>query len=203
MMSFSANGHPGFYTHWVHDGLDWMVWAQTDPGCGFHRGGWRYEPNGCDSDNSISGYATLGLGFTQAGPPFGFGPTVPQVTFDELELWIGLIESPVDGDADDGGSLYQPPDWPWVNILKMGNLLYEMGLVGDTVDTPRVQDAVDCIERQWNNSPDPGWQHPGNVRDDEGSPFARARVPRPRRWRRGGRCLVPRRCRATDGHTER
>jgi hypothetical protein len=157
MMAFSASGHPELYTHWVQEGLDWMVWAQADPECGIHRGGWRYEPNGCDSDNSISGYATLGLGFAQAGPPFGFGLTVPQVTFDELELWIGVIQDPVNGDADDGGSLYQPPDWPWVNILKTGNLLFEMGLVGDTVDTPRVQDAIDYIERHWNDSPDPGW----------------------------------------------
>jgi hypothetical protein len=55
MMVFSASGHPELYTHWVHDGLDWMVWAQADPGCGIHRGGWRYEPNGCDSDISTSG----------------------------------------------------------------------------------------------------------------------------------------------------
>ncbi len=83
--------------------------------------------------------------------------TVPQVTLDELDLWIGVIQDPVNGDPDDGGSYYDT--WgDWVNILKTGNLLYEMGLVGDTVATPRVQDAVDYIERHWNDpGGDPGW----------------------------------------------
>ena len=158
MMAFSASGNPAAYTHWVVDALDWMVWAQADPGCGVHRGGWRYTPNDCQSDNSISGYATLGLGFAQAAPPFGFELTVPTATFDELDLWIGVIQDPVDGDPQDGGSYYDP-EWPgWTNILKTGNLLFEMGLVGDTADTPRVQDAVGYIERHWNDlNGDPGW----------------------------------------------
>jgi hypothetical protein len=157
MMAFSASGNPATYTHWVVDALDWMVWAQADPNCGLHRGGWRYSPNACDSDNSISGYATLGLGFAAAAPPYGFGLTVPQVTLDELDLWIGAIQDPVNGDADDGGSYYTPGGG-WVNILKTGNLLFEMGLVGDTADTPRVQAAVDYIERHWNDANgDPGW----------------------------------------------
>jgi hypothetical protein len=64
----------------------------------------------------------------------------------------------MDGDTNDGGSWYTP-DWPWVNILKTGNLLYEMGLVGDSVETPRVKDAVDYIERHWNDpgAGDVGW----------------------------------------------
>jgi hypothetical protein len=37
-----------------------------------------------------------------------------------------------------------------VNILKTGNLIYEMGMVGDDVSTGRVMDAIDYIERQWN-----------------------------------------------------
>lgn len=159
MMAFSASGNPAIYTHWVQDGLDWMVWAQADPTCGVHSGGWRYTPDGCDSDNSISGYATLGLGFASAAPPFGFGLTVPQATLDALDLWIDGAQDPVNGDLNDGGSWYVPGDWAWVNILKTGNLLYEMGLVGDTADTPRVQDAIAYIERHWSDpNADPGWQ---------------------------------------------
>ena len=158
MMALSASGHPELYGGMLQDALDWMVWAQADANCAVHFGGWRYMPNVCDSDNSISGYATLGLGFASATPPFGFGLTVPPTTLTALDLWIGVIQDPVNGDADDGGSLYQPPNWTWVNILKTGNLLYEMGLVGDTVDTPRVQDAIDYIERHWNDpNGDPGW----------------------------------------------
>lgn len=157
MMALSASGHPELYGVILQDALDWMVWAQADVDCGVHFGGWRYTPDWCDSDNSISGYATLGLGFASATPPFGFGLTVPSSTLDALDLWIGVIQDPVNGDANDGGSDYAPFNG-WVNILKTGNLLYEMGLVGDTVLTPRVQDAVDYIERHWNDmNGDPGW----------------------------------------------
>jgi len=154
MMAFSASGNPAAYTHWVVDALDWMVWAQADPGCGVHSGGWRYTPNDCQSDNSISGYATLGLGFAQAAPPFGFELTVPQATFDGLDLWIGVIQNPATG-----GSYYDPAFPGWENILKTGNLLFEMGLVGDTADTARVQNAVGYIEDHWNDpgAGDTGW----------------------------------------------
>jgi hypothetical protein len=157
MMALSASQHPELYGDLVQDAVDFMAFAQEDVGCEPHRGGWRYEPNQCSSDNSTSGYATLGLGYAQAAPPFGFGISPPQFVYDELNLWIGVIQDPVDGDANDGGSHYTPGGG-WVNILKTGNLLFEMGLVGDTADATRVRDAVDYIERTWGNpNPDPGW----------------------------------------------
>jgi hypothetical protein len=77
---------------------------------------------------------------------------------DEHSIWIDQIQDDVDGDANDGGSWYDVTT-PWVNILKTGNLLYEMGLVGDDTDTPRVQDAIDYIVRHWSDSIgcDTGW----------------------------------------------
>jgi len=152
LMALAASGRPDLYGLMVQDAIDFTAWAQADEACGIHRGGWRYNPNECSSDNSNSGYATLGLGFAAAPPPFGFGLTVPDFVKTELSLWIDVIQDDVNGDADDGGSWYDP-SWPWVNILKTGNLIYEMGLVGDTAETPRVQDAVDYIERHWS---DPG-----------------------------------------------
>jgi hypothetical protein len=75
--------------------------------------------------------------------------------YSELDMWIGAIQDPVDNDPQgwDGGSYYDPQYPDWVNILKTGNLLFEMGLVSDTADTERVQAAVDYIERHWG---DPG-----------------------------------------------
>lgn len=154
LMALSTSQHPELYGDLVQDAVDFMAWAQEDEACGVHRGGWRYSPNQCSSDNSTSGYATLGLGFAR----LNFGMDAPQFVYDELELWIGLIQDPVDGDPDDGGSYYEPTWTGWVNILKTGNLLYEMGLVGDNAGTPRVQDAVGYIERTWTNTdPNVGW----------------------------------------------
>jgi hypothetical protein len=48
----------------------------------------------------------------------------------------------------DGGSGYVLPS-NWVNLLKTGNLLSEMALVGDHVATQRVQDALGYIAAHW------------------------------------------------------
>ena len=151
MMALAASGHPELYEDPLQDAVDYMAWAQADDFCGPHRGGWRYVPD-CNSDNSNTGYVTLGLGYAAAPPPYGFGLTIPQFVKDELSIWIDLIQDDVDGDDWDGGSWYDP--WsPLVNILKTGNLIYEMALVGDTAGSPRVQDAIDYIQRHWD---DPG-----------------------------------------------
>jgi hypothetical protein len=156
MMAIAASGHPELYANTLQDAIDYMAWAQADETCDLHRGGWRYQPD-CNSDNSNSGYVTLGLGFAEAPPPFGFALTIPQFVKDELSIWIDVIQDDVDGDPDDGGSWYEPY-WSWVNILKTGNLIFEMVLVGDTTGTPRLQDAVDYIERHWQDqNDDPGW----------------------------------------------
>ena len=156
MMSIAASGHPELYSGMLQDAIDYMAWAQADEPCGLHRGGWRYVPD-CDSDNSNTGYVTLGLGFAEAPAPFGFGLTVPQFVKDELSIWIDVIQDDVNGDSNDGGSHYTP-NGGWVNILKTGNLVFEMVLVGDTVGDQRLIDALDYIERHWQDqNVDPGW----------------------------------------------
>jgi hypothetical protein len=158
MMALAASGHPEIYGDTLQDAVDFMAWAQVDDYCGVHRGGWRYSANECTSDNSNTGYVTLGLGYAASPPPWGFGLTIPQFVKDELTTWLDVIQDDVNGDADDGGSWYDP-GWPWVNILKTGNLIYEFGLVGDDATAPRLQDAVDYIERHWSDSAgcDTGW----------------------------------------------
>jgi hypothetical protein len=157
MMALGASGHPELFAGKLQDAIDYMAWAQADANCGVHRGGWRYAGNVCDTDNSNTGYVTLGLGFAEAPPPYGFGLTVPQFVKDELSIWINTIQDDVNGDPNDGGSHYTPFGG-WVNILKTGNLLFEMVLVGDTLGTTRLQDAIDYIERHWHDqNTDPGW----------------------------------------------
>ena len=142
------------YEDVIRDTVDYLAFGQNDGGS--ERGGWGYNENYDWSDNSNSGWATLGLGYAMAS-----GATIPQFVYDELEIWIDYIQNDVDGDAEDGGSGYQVPD-SWVNMLKTGNLLYQMRLVGDTVDTQRVIDAIDYQERHWNDANwDPGWKGPG------------------------------------------
>jgi len=139
--------------------LSWLGYAQNTAE-GFAAcdvGGWGYNaPSDGWSDQSNSGYATLGLGFAAAPAPAGFELAIPVDVLSRLSLYIDNVQDPVDGDtySYDGGSWYEPCNmYKWVNILKTGNLLYEMGLVGDDPATsPRVQDAIAYIEAHWNDT---------------------------------------------------
>jgi hypothetical protein len=134
----------------AQDVVDYLAWGQTDFGSG--RGGWNYVPhdnNGPRSDNSNSGWVTLGLAFAE----FYFTNTIPQFVKDELNIWINYIQN-----DDNGGSGYDSPTY-WVNILKTGNLLQQMEFYGDTAATTRVQNAINYIVTHWNDpNPDPGWR---------------------------------------------
>ena len=123
-------------------------------------GGWDYNKNPDPrADNSITGYVVLGLDYAES-PEFGFNAVVPPVVKTKLNNWIDYIQNDVDGDTNDGGSGYTAPE-EWVNILKTGNLIYEMAFYGDGPGTERVIDAVDYIERHWNDAnPDPGFRNP-------------------------------------------
>jgi hypothetical protein len=163
MMALAATDAParvigvGALSGWTYEQalqgmMDWMSDAQGDEGC--TEGGWGYTANDFNwSDQSNTGYATLGLGFAAAAPPHGFGLTIPPVVLTKLSTYIDNVQDPVDLDDYDGGSWYEPcNNYKWVNILKTGNLLYELALVGDDVSTTRVQDAIDYIENHWNST---------------------------------------------------
>ena len=164
MMALAASGHLELYEDNLQDAVDYMAWAQADPDCDSHRGGWRYGGDVCDSDNSNAGYVTLGLGYAEYPAPYGFDLTIPQFVKDELSIWIDAIQDDVDHDppsGDDGGSSYTPHG-SWVNELKTGNLVFEMTFVGDLDDpqnpSQRFLDALDYIERHWQDeNTDPGW----------------------------------------------
>lgn len=149
------------YEDVARDMMDWLAYGQNEAGT--RRGGWGYYANQQGwSGNSNSGYVALGLGFAEAAPPEGCGFTIPQFVKDELNIWIDYIQNDVDGDMNDGGSGYTHPN-SWVNILKTGNLLQQMALVGDDETTPRVQDALDYMARHWYVANwDPGWRGAAN-----------------------------------------
>lgn len=150
------------YQSALQEMVDYMAWGQVNAGQG--QGGWGYTDE--DelvqdrwADNSNSGYAVLGLAYAEAGDS-GFTITIPGFVKSELNLWIDWVQNDVDGDFEDGGSGYIDP-FGWVNILKTGNLIFEMTFYGDPIGTQRAQDALDYLGRTWNDpSGDPGWGNP-------------------------------------------
>lgn len=138
--------------------MNWMAHAQQkNVNYACDEGGWDYGDDPDDlrdwADQSNSGYASLGIGFASAPPPSGFGLAIPGGVVTGLDIYINNVQDPVDGDNYDGGSWYEPcVPYKWVNILKTGNLLYEMALVGDGVSDTRVQNAISYIETHWNDT---------------------------------------------------
>ena len=128
------------YADVVQDIVDYLSYTQREST--YARGGWGYEGYADWGDNSVSGYAALGLGYAQA-----FGAMIPQFVKDELTHWISIIQSP------SGYSYYRPPAvWPDPYgdlLLRTGNLLYEMALVGMPLEDTNVQAALTYIENNW------------------------------------------------------
>jgi uncharacterized repeat protein (TIGR01451 family) len=120
--------------------VDFLSWTQRE--YVWARGGWGYEGQSTWADNSVSGYASLGLGYAQ-----DFGATIPQFVLDELLIWINMIQAPA------GYSYYRPPAvWgdPYGDpLLRTGNRLFEMALVGLPVGDARVQSALNWIDNNW------------------------------------------------------
>lgn len=167
LMAVTASGNPtrivttgplsGMnYGDVAQDMVDFLAWGQTDPGSPY-QGGWNYHAMNAQnfrSDNSISGYAVMGLAFAEH-PVYGFESTIPGFVRDELDLWVNFIQNDTSG-----GSGYTHPN-DWVNLLKTGNLLHQMAFLGYTPDDPRVEAAIGYIEANWNvPNNDPGWQAP-------------------------------------------
>ena len=132
--------------------MNWMELAQQKNitnAC--EEGGWDefddLENINRRADQTSTGYATFGIGFASAPSPAGFGLTIPDGVLTRLDTYIGNVQ-----DDYDGGSWFEPcKGFKWVNILKTGNLLYEMALVGDSLDSERVQNAISYIQNHWND----------------------------------------------------
>ncbi|HUM81986.1 MAG TPA: hypothetical protein PLQ38_09435, partial [Methanothrix sp.] len=130
------------YKEVVQLGLNYLEKTQkTD-------GGWRYSLSNPleESDNSNTGYAVLGLTYAQK-----FGITIPIAIIDPgLKNFVAVIQDV------DGSSKYTPT-WSWPNILKTGNLLYEMKMLGIADTDSRVLNAIGYIQNTWTeNNQDPG-----------------------------------------------
>lgn len=141
----NANIQNTTYRQAMQDVVDWFSWGQVEPNRGNYRGGWRYNPNYGDSDNSTAQWGALPILYADA---WGLG--VPQQVRDELELWCNYIQNA------NGGSGYTNPG-QYVNVSKTGGLILELLATGAAVGDPRIQAALGFIDGRWNNGPSGTW----------------------------------------------
>ena len=142
--------HGKTFLQLASDMVTYLAWSQnSNPSYGAY-GGWGYEPGQYTrSDNSISGFAVLGLRYAEV-----LGATIPPAVTTKLNFWIDYIQN--DGS---GGSGYNTPT-NYVNQMKTGNLLFESCFYGNPVGDARVQNALGYIGANWNlNDPHPGWRY--------------------------------------------
>lgn len=155
-IDFDNDGSADTYKQFAQDMADWLSWAQGD--VGNDEGGWGYEPLDNQiadeqTDNSVSGYATLGLAAAD-----GFGCIVPDWVRIEINAWILSIQDPVNGEPNDGGSYYDPDFTEYCNELRTGNLVFQMAFTGDSPTASRFQNALDYVSQHWTDADlDPGW----------------------------------------------
>jgi len=143
--------HGVTYRELAVDIMDYLAYHQQSSG------GWGYQITD-DPDQSVTGYAVLGLAYAAAAAPHGFGLTIPTSVTTKLSSWVAGIQCNVAG-PDFGGSGYTSP-CSWVNCLKTGNLLFEFVLLGRFGGDTNVDDAVQYLVNTWTNTTsDPGWKN--------------------------------------------
>ena len=133
------------YRQVLQANVEYFACSQIDSG------GWRYEYPEDWADNSATGYAVLGLAYAES-PLYGFQCAIPDTLKSKLNDWVNANQ--VSGDTPhEGGSGYSNYD-DTSNLLRAGNLVFEMAFLGDTPDSPRMQRALAYLGRAWN---DPDW----------------------------------------------
>jgi hypothetical protein len=142
------------YRQVMRDVIDWFSWAQVEPIYG-DRGGWRYDANPSDADNSTAQWGSLPSLYGTA-----WGLPTPQYVKNELELWANYVQNDTSG-----GSGYSDP-YTYVNVSKTAGLMLEFAELGYTFGTDNwtaslpndeLQAALDFISARWNNGPSGTW----------------------------------------------
>ena len=129
---------------------DKIVWSlyEGDPN---RVGGWRYEPNDKDSDNSVTQWPIMGMVPAETK----WGITLADFVRPRLLDWLNYSQCTEDWAF--GGFGYM---WPcdWVNIAKTAGT-GATGLVfcGVPGDDARIQNAIGFIDRMWNLEDEEHW----------------------------------------------
>jgi len=139
----SANVVGRAYKDIAQDMIDWFAWGQSDPASGVYEGGWRYQANYEQSDNSVSQWPIIGMEAAERN--FGSAISVPSFVRSELAKWLSYSQNP------NGGFGYTDP-WNWVNTAKTGAGCAMLSWIGVPTTDTRFQNALSFLNADWYNS---------------------------------------------------
>ena len=132
------------YLQITQDMVDFMAWGQSDPNSGNYEGGWRYNANYSESDNSVSQWPVIGM--ESAERNFGaFGLSVPTFVRPELLQWLTWSQ------CGNGGFGYTDP-CGWANTAKTGAGAAMLSWAGVPTTDARFQNALSFLDAHWNDS---------------------------------------------------
>jgi len=166
MMALASTGSPNRVAHTgppiyvrgqtyysiTQDMADWFAWGQNDSG--WARGGWRYQPNSGDSDNSNTQFPVLGLIAAEEN----WGIAVPPWVKTELrDYWLAYTQN------SEGAFGYMDPN-SMPNVAKTGAGIMNLAWTGVPISDTRIVSASNYIETHWNDPIDMNNQG-GNVGD--------------------------------------
>lgn len=137
--------------------VEWLSATQNPDG------GWRYVPLDVGSDQSNTGWATMGL--TYANIEFGIDIST---ILPGLHMWVDAIQNKDDPSSSLYGASEYTINGGWENILKTGSLLYQFAMLSTPETDEDVQAAIGFIENYWNA---PGCDYNGGWLDHRQAMF--------------------------------
>ncbi|MDD2883173.1 MAG: hypothetical protein PHQ58_22405, partial [Rhodoferax sp.] len=168
LMAISRSGNPdtqvttGVLAGYTYKQVGQMVinWLKSAQNAG---GAWAYNKGDATRDQSTVGWVTMGVAYAV----HSMGCTFPAGFLTGLDLHNTYIQSTTPG-GNFGGAGYTSPDG-WNNVYKTGHLLFNLALVGKSVNDTTVQNALTFMNSHWadltnglNSSADYGWRgNPG------------------------------------------
>lgn len=127
------------YQQIAEECVEWFIATQKSDG------GWRYDETWIDSDQSNTGWVTMGLTYANVK----FGIDISEVV-PGLQDWVNAIQNTNMASPFYGGSMYTVGGG-WENTLKTGSLLYQFTMLSTPVTDTEVQAAIKFIEKFWND----------------------------------------------------
>jgi len=140
------------YSDIVQDIVDWIAWAQTDPG-NVYEGGWRYTANYGSSDMSVTQWPILGLMTAEL-----WNINAPDWVKTELAKWLAADQILTGNPTSNyvyGCFMYEPYNQLY-DIVDTAAGIAGLTYCGANTSDPRIIAAEGYITRDWYTSS--GWR---------------------------------------------